>query len=57
MTIWLQQDRGEPVNLKRVRRLMREMGLEAVYAKPRLSRPGEQRARYPYLLRNLTYPR
>lgn len=57
MTIWLQHDMGETVNLKRVRRLMREMGLEAVYAKPRLSRPGEQRVRYPYLLRNLAITR
>jgi len=57
MTVWLQKDRGETVNLKRVRRLMREMGLEAVYAKPRLSLPGEQRARYPYLLRNLAITR
>jgi putative transposase len=57
MTVWLQKDRGETVNLKRVRRLRREMGLEAVYAKPRLSLPDEQRARYPYLLRNLAITR
>jgi hypothetical protein len=30
MTVWLQQDKGEAVNLTRVRRLMKEMGLEAV---------------------------
>ncbi len=28
---------GPPVNVKRVRRLMRKMGLEAVYPKPKLS--------------------
>jgi len=31
---------GLVVNVKRVRRLLREMGLEAVYPKPRLSVPG-----------------
>src|SRR5262249_60847463 len=40
MTEWLTQ-RGEVVNRKRVQRLMRTMGLEAIYPKPRLSRPGE----------------
>ena len=57
MTVWLQQDKGEAVNLKRVRRLMTEMGLEAVYAKPRLSLPDVRRPRYPYLLRNLAITR
>jgi putative transposase len=32
--------RGEEVNRKRVQRLMREMGLEAIYPKPRLSAAG-----------------
>jgi putative transposase len=31
---------GEEVNRKRVQRLMREMGLEAIYPKPRLSAAG-----------------
>ena len=39
MTAWLEQQ-GHPVNVKRVRRLMRAMGLEAIYPKPRLSAPG-----------------
>jgi len=42
---------GYAVNEKRVRRLLRLMGLEAVYPKPRLSAPGEGVRRYPYLLR------
>jgi putative transposase len=36
MTEWLTQQ-GEPVNRKRVQRLMRLIGLEAIYPKPRLS--------------------
>ena len=36
MTVWL-TERGEEVNRKRVQRLMRLMGLEAIYPKPRLS--------------------
>jgi len=41
---------GQAVNVKRVRRLMRLMGLEAIYPKPRLSLSGEGHKRYPYLL-------
>lgn len=37
----------------RVRRLMREMGLEPIYPKPRLSLPGKGHKVYPYLLRDL----
>jgi putative transposase len=50
MTAWLRQQ-GYVVNPKRVRRLLRLMGLEALYPKPRLSLPSEQERRYPYLLR------
>ena len=39
------------VNRKRVQRLMRLMGLEAVYPKPRLSIGGTEHKVYPYLLR------
>jgi len=49
--------RGRRVNSKRVRRLMRRMGLEAIYPKPRLSAPGEGHKRYPYLLRDVTVER
>jgi putative transposase len=53
MTDWLGKQ-GHPVNLKRVRRLLRLMGLEAIYAKPRLSDPAPGHRIYPYLLRGLT---
>jgi len=52
MTAWLRRHR-EAVNPKRVRRLMRLMGLEAIYPKRRLSTPGEGHRRYPYLLRGV----
>jgi putative transposase len=42
------------VNTKRVRRLMRLMGLEAIYCKPRLSEPDKEHKKYPYLLRGVT---
>lgn len=41
------------VNEKRVRRLMRKMGLEAIYPKPNLSKLGKAQYIRPYLLRNL----
>lgn len=48
---------GKKVNRKRVQRLMRRMGIEAVYPKPKTSRPHPQHKIYPYLLRNLTIDR
>jgi putative transposase len=56
MTAWLVR-RGEPVNRKRVRRLLRIMGLEAIYPKPRLSAPGAGHRVYPYLLRGVAIER
>lgn len=53
MTAWL-RSRGYAVNHKRVRRLLRTMGLEAIYAKPRLSQPAAGHTIYPYLLRGVT---
>jgi putative transposase len=44
---------GYDVNAKRVKRLLRQMGLEAIYAKPRLSKPAPGHRIYPYLLRGL----
>jgi hypothetical protein len=49
--------RGERVNRKRVRRLMRLMGLRAVYPKPRTSQPGKGHKIYPSLLNGLTIDR
>jgi putative transposase len=56
MTAWLRRQ-GHAVNAKRVRRLMRLMGLEAIYPKPRLSASDKQHRRYPYLLRDVTVER
>lgn len=44
---------GWVVNRKRVRRLMRLMGIEAIYQKPNTSRRHPQHPVYPYLLRDL----
>ena len=56
MTWWL-GEQGYTVNPKRVRRLMRQMGLEAIYRKPRLSVPGPGHRIYPYRLRGLKIDR
>ena len=44
---------GFIVNVKRVQRLMRLMGLEAIYAKPNLSKAAKNHIIYPYLLRGV----
>jgi len=44
---------GFTVNPKKVRRLLRIMGLEAVYPKPNLSRPNREHRIFPYLLKGL----
>jgi putative transposase len=51
------QDLGYPVNRKRVQRLMRKMGIMALYPKVNTSRPGKGHKIYPYLLRGLTIDR
>jgi putative transposase len=56
MTAWL-QSQGHAVNRKRVVRLMRQMGIEAVYAKPKLSQPGQGHKIYPYLLKGMRIER
>jgi putative transposase len=56
MTAWL-QSQGYPVNEKRVRRLLRKMGLLAVYPKPSLSQPRAGVQVYPYLLRGVAIER
>jgi transposase InsO family protein len=48
---------GYKVNRKRVQRLMRLMGLEAIYPKRKTSRPHPAHKVYPYLLRNLKIDR
>ena len=44
---------GESVGTDRVRRLLRDMGLCAVYPKPRTSVPNGNAGRFPYLLRGV----
>src|SRR5262249_52003932 len=56
MTVWLREN-GHPVNSKRVRRLLRLMGLEASYPKPRLSLASPGHQIYPYLLRGVKVTR
>ena len=56
MTAWLNRE-GYPVNQKRVRRLLRAMGLEAVYPKPKLSQAHPEHKKYPYLLKDLVIDR
>jgi len=43
-------DHGFTVNRKRVQRLMRLMGLEAIYQKPRTTVAAPGHKKYPYLL-------
>lgn len=52
MTVFLQQQ-GYQINRKRTQRLMRQLGVEAVYPKPNLSQPHPEHQVYPYLLRDL----
>ena len=48
---------GYKPNRKKVQRLMRLMGLEAIYPKPKTSRPHPQHKVYPYLLRDMIIDR
>ena len=56
MTAWL-RSQGYVVNRKRVTRLLRQMGIEAIYAKPKLSQPLAGHKIYPYLLRGVKIER
>ena len=51
MKAWLDRQ-GIPVSRKREQRLMRVMGLRAIYRRPRTSQPAPEHRVYPYLLRN-----
>jgi len=53
MTVHLCQ-LGHKVNPKRVRRLLRTMGLEAIYQKPNTRKANPEQTVFPYLLRGLT---
>lgn len=56
--IWLEKHFKMTLNVKRIRRLMREMGLVSLAPGPHTSTPHPGHKTYPYLLRNLsiTYP-
>ena len=56
MTAWL-QCQGDAVNHKRVGRLLRQMGLEAIDPKPRLSQPAPDAVIYPYRWRGVSVDR
>ena len=57
-TAWLRRQ-GHKVNPKRIRRLMRQMGLEAVYPRRKrgLSRADKEHKIYPYLLKHVVVTR
>jgi putative transposase len=44
---------GHPIGRDKVRRLMRVMGLEAIFPKRRLSLQNKEHRAFPYLLRDL----
>ncbi len=52
MRVWL-RGQGYLVNRKRVRRVMRLMGLEAIYRRPNTSKPAPGHRVYPYLLKGV----
>ncbi len=52
LTAWLNRN-GHEANPKRIRRLVRLMGIEAVYQKPKLSKPAPNHKIYPYLLKGI----
>lgn len=53
MTQWLRRDMGHWVNHKRIERLYRLLGIQAIGPKPNTSKPGKGHKVYPYLLRKL----
>jgi len=53
----LRRAKGIVVNRKRVQRLMRKMGLEAIYPRPNVSRANKAHKKYPYLLRGVEITR
>jgi putative transposase len=54
---WHLKNEGHQVNEKRIRRLMRLMGLMPIYQKPNTSRPAKGHKIWPYLLRGLRVDR
>lgn len=56
LTGWL-NEKGNTVNPKRVKRLMKFMGWQTLYRKKNTSRPNKEHPIYPYLLRNMKIER
>jgi len=56
MTTFIRRQ-GRKINRKRVQRLMQTMGLEAIYPRPKTSKPHPEHMIYPYLLRGLVIDR
>ena len=56
LVVWLASQQ-HVVNRKHVQRLMQQMGLVAIYPKPRLSTGNKEHKIYPYLLRNVEITR
>ena len=52
MAVMLSRKSGYSINRKRVQRLMRAMGVEAIYPRPNTSKPNIFHKIYPYLLRD-----
>ena len=48
---------GEKINRKRIQRLMRLMGIEAIYPRPNTSKRNKEHKIYPYLLSGMTINR
>ncbi|MET6992100.1 IS3 family transposase [Sediminicola arcticus] len=57
MTDYLNLDLGYRVNVKRIRRLYKLMGLQAIYRKPRTTIRDPKSYKYPYLLKDLKIER
>lgn len=57
MSKYLRRATGMKIGRKRVRRLMRQMGIEAIYPQKRTTIPGISSEIHPYLLRDLTIDR
>ena len=56
IAVWL-KSQDHVVNRKRVRRLMRLMGLKAIYRRPRTSKPAPGHKIYPYLIKDMKITR
>lgn len=54
MTVAIREERKEAINHKRIQAYMNEMGLQAIFPGPNLSKNGKQHPVFPYLLRNVT---